>query len=179
MRTFVALEIPGWYADEVAAFARQLAAAVEGRFLPRETYHVTLAFLGDTTETGVRACMDVLDELARFSLEPALVPNRLGTFGRPHDCTLWLGFKRDDALEEVASELRERLDWRGVPFDRKAFLPHLTLARRAALPAGPLPTAGFPERCRVSTITLFKSDLQREGAVYQPLYSVEIPGLPR
>ena len=179
MRTFVALEIPSWYADEVAGFARSLATAVDGRFLPRDTYHVTLAFLGSTTEAEVRSCMDILDELERLSLEPALEPDRLGTFGRPHDCTLWLGFRRDEPLEELVSELRNRLEWRGIDFDRKAFQPHLTLARHAALPAGPLPASGFPDRCRVNVVTLFKSELQPDGARYSPLYSVELPGLPR
>lgn len=179
MRTFIALEIPGWYADDVAAFARQLAARVEGRFLPRDTYHVTLAFLGNTTETQVRTCMDILDDMARLSLEPALEPDRLGTFGRACDCTLWLGFGHNKYLEKLACELRDRLEWRGIDFDRKTFVPHLTLARHAALPAGPLPTAGFPGRCRTNTVTLFKSTLQREGATYQPLYTVEIPNLTR
>ena len=47
MRTFVALDLPPDFADDVAALARQMGAAVEGRFLPRSTYHLTLAFLGD------------------------------------------------------------------------------------------------------------------------------------
>lgn len=47
MRTFIALDIPEEFADDVAALARVLSASVEGRFLARDTYHLTLAFLGD------------------------------------------------------------------------------------------------------------------------------------
>lgn len=180
MRAFVALEIPGWYADEVAAFARELSFHVDGRFTPRENYHVTLAFLGNATEGAVRGVMDVLDDLAYRHQAAALAPDRLGKFGRRADSTLWLGFHRNEALDDLARDLRDQLEWRGIDFDRKAFLPHLTLARRVNLDsATALPEAGFPGRCRAYQLTLFKSQLAPEGATYQPLYSVELPDLPR
>ena len=47
MRTLIALNIPEEFADDVAALARMLSASMEGRFLARDTYHLTLAFLGD------------------------------------------------------------------------------------------------------------------------------------
>lgn len=179
MRTFVALEIPDWYADEVAEFTRSFGPTVEGRFTPRENYHVTLAFLGNTPEAVARQVMDAMDELARIATPATLTPEGLGTFGRPHDCTLWLGFQRTDELDDLAHDLRERLDVRGIPFDRKPFAPHLTLARRVQLPEGALPATGFPGRCRTARVTLYKSTLQPEGAAYQPLYTVELPDLPR
>ena len=46
MRAFIGLEVPEGTADEMAGVARQLSACMRGRFLPRSTYHVTLAFLG-------------------------------------------------------------------------------------------------------------------------------------
>jgi len=179
MRTFVALEIPDWYAGEVADFVRSFGPTVEGRFTPPENYHVTLAFLGNTPEPAVRQVMDVLDELVRIATPATLTPEGLGTFGRPHDCTLWLGFQRTDELDDLAHDLRERLGVRGIPFDRKPFVPHLTLARRVQLPEGALPATGFPGRCRTARVTLYKSTLQPEGAAYQPLYTVELPDLPR
>ena len=50
MRTFIALDLPPGFADDAAALARRLSASMEGRFLPRDTYHLTLAFLGDVDE---------------------------------------------------------------------------------------------------------------------------------
>ena len=59
-------------------------------------------------------------------------------------------------------------------------MPHLTLARRVNLAnVAALPETGFPGRCRAYRLTLFKSQLAPEGATYQPLYSVELPDLPR
>ena len=54
MRTFIALEMPPAFADDVAALARQLASNVEGRFLPRASYHLTLAFLGKAANARLR-----------------------------------------------------------------------------------------------------------------------------
>lgn len=44
MRTFIALELPEEFADELAGLARQLKPVVRGRFSPQENYRLTLAF---------------------------------------------------------------------------------------------------------------------------------------
>ena len=131
MRTFVALELPQGFATDVAALTRQLSAAVEGRFLPRDFYHLTLAFLGDGSANDIAAATDALE--AACASQPA-VPLRsdgLGKFGRASDATLWLGIAPVPELMELAERVRGELAIRGVPFDDKPFKPHITLARRA------------------------------------------------
>ncbi|WP_297036967.1 RNA 2',3'-cyclic phosphodiesterase, partial [uncultured Enorma sp.] len=93
MRTFIALELPELFEDEVAALARQLRDVVGGRFMRRETYHVTLAFLGEVDEAGVRDAMAALDEACAGRAAVGLALDGLGTFGRPRDATLWLGLR--------------------------------------------------------------------------------------
>lgn len=51
MRTFIALELPQDFCDDTANLARDLSKTIQGRFMKRETYHLTLAFLGDINET--------------------------------------------------------------------------------------------------------------------------------
>lgn len=176
MRAFIALELPDEFADEVAGMARVLSASVEGRFLGRDTYHVTLAFLGDTTEAEVAQAMDALDEACKVVGVIPLAPDGLGKFGRATDATLWLGLAKAEPLMALAENLREALRARSLPFDDKAFLPHITLARRARLPKGALPQLAFPLPANAPAVTLFKSTLDREGAIYKPLYSRELPG---
>ena len=175
MRTFIALELPTAFADEAAGMARVLSASVEGRFLGRDTYHVTLAFLGDITEAYATQAMDAVDEACEGANPVPLIPDGLGKFGRAADATLWLGLAKTEPLMSLAESLREGLRSRGLPFDDKAFLPHITLARRARLPKGALPQLAFPLPASAPAITLFKSTLDREGAVYKPLYSRELP----
>ena len=61
MRAFIALELPADFADDTAAAARRLSASLEGRFLDRSTYHLTLAFLGDIDDAEASRAMDALD----------------------------------------------------------------------------------------------------------------------
>ncbi|MEI3376333.1 MAG: RNA 2',3'-cyclic phosphodiesterase [Coriobacteriales bacterium] len=174
MRAFIALEIPPELEDEIAALARELKASVKGRLVPRENYHLTLAFLGDAGERQLADAMRVLDEAtARFGAIE-LKPNGLGKFGRAHDATLWLGFEEDPALMELATFVRDGLETCGVDFDAKPFVPHLTIARRAALDAGALPALPFPLPAHTSELALFKSTLTRDGAVYDVVYEVEL-----
>lgn len=175
MRTFIALELPKQFAADTAGLARQLGAVVEGRFLPRETHHLTLAFLGELAEPDVAAAVEALEAACVGSPRIPLRSDGLGKFGRASDATLWLGIAPAPELEELAACLREELTARQLPFDDKPFKPHITLARRARIPKASLPPLAFPLDDRADTVTLFKSTLSREGAVYKPLATVHLP----
>lgn len=174
MRTFIALELPAGFADEVALLSRSLARRVEGRFVRQESHHLTLAFLGDVDETQLRRAMDAMD-VAGADRDPiALSCNGLGTFGRKGDVTLWLGLAANDALEGLAASLRDELAQRSIPFDRKKFVPHITLARRARVPKDSLDGLPFPLPAHACRMTLFKSTLAPDGAIYKPLYTANL-----
>lgn len=174
MRSFIALDLPSQFADDAAALARALSAVMDGRFLARDTYHLTLAFLGDIDDAETARAMDALDEAVDALRDPEasllLFPDGLGKFGRPHDATLWLGIAKSPTLDALAANLREALRARGLPFDDKAFLPHITLGRRVRIPKGKLPALAFPLPAEAPSVTLYKSTLSREGATYKPLY---------
>lgn len=204
MRAFIALELPTEFADDAAALARRLSASLEGRFLDRDTYHLTLAFLGDIDDGEAGRAMDALDavcaaarpggtpgaDAAAFFGDPAaafltdaeseapgpivLAPDGLGKFGRPADATLWLGIAPAPPLMALAERLRDELAARAVPFDPKPFRPHITLARRVRIPKKPLPDLAFPLPAEARAVTLFKSTLSRDGAAYKPLYTREL-----
>ncbi len=173
MRAFIALELPEVFVDGVAGVARVLSGAVKGRFVPRENYHITLAFLGEVDDATTRQAMSVLDEACASAASVRLTADGLGKFGRASDATLWLGVAEDVGLMALAASVREGLASRGIPFDPKPFKPHITLARRAHIPHAPLPSVPFPEPALAARVTLFKSILDRQGAVYKPLHTVE------
>ena len=176
MRTFVAIEAPEAFVDDLAAMARQLEAVVDGRFMRRDTYHLTLAFLGEVGETQAADAISALDRACEGAAPVTLTPVKLGHFGRPRDATLWLGLEETPELMGLAEAVRAELGAAGLTFDAKAFRPHITLARRAALPQGALPELAFPAPAEASRVTLFKSTLARSGATYKPLYTVELGG---
>lgn len=176
MRAFIGLEPPPSFVEDVAAMARVLSTEVEGYFVPRQNYHVTLAFLGDIGEAQAREVMDVMDEACACAAAVPMRPDGLGKFGRASDATLWLGLASSPELTDLASCMREALGSRGIRFDDKPFLPHITLARRVRLPKGALPELAFPLPSAAARVTLFKSTLSRDGAQYKPLYSAGLPG---
>lgn len=176
MRAFIAIEVPEGMQHELSALSRQLARACEGRFVAPENRHVTLAFLGEVDESQVASAMAAMDAAFATADVISLCSVGLGKFGRASDATLWLGLDPMPALVVAASRLREELAARDVLFDDKPFRPHITLARRARIPAGNLPPLPFPEPFEAERVTLFKSTLEPTGAVYKPLYSLELTG---
>ncbi len=179
MRTFIALKLPPHFADEVFALSRRLALAVEGRFMPHENLHLTLAFLGDIYEAEARDAVVALDRACAGLGPVRLRADGLGRFGRPSDATLWLGVVLAPELRDLVECLRGELDACGLDYDRKPFRPHITLARRVRLPKGNLPALEFPNDDVVYEVALFKSMLDSKGATYKELYSVNLGGTPR
>lgn len=176
MRTFIALELPDEFRGEVAAVSRILAQCCQGRFLPYESLHITLAFLGDIDEAESSLAIAALEEACRGMATVPLEPDGLGKFGRPRDATLWLGLRRGPELMGLASDVREQLSARGLAFDDKPFLPHVTLARRVRLPRRDLPELPFPQPDEAMAVTLFKSLLGSSGATYKELHTVRLGG---
>ena len=58
MRLFIALEIPPVLRDDMAIMSRQLRERIQGRFIPPENYHITLAFIGETLEMNIPLAID-------------------------------------------------------------------------------------------------------------------------
>ncbi|WP_321971813.1 RNA 2',3'-cyclic phosphodiesterase [Paratractidigestivibacter sp.] len=175
MRAFIALEMPEEFVDDAAALARQLQREVDGRFVPAENYHLTLAFLGEINEAVARDAMDVMDAACATAGPMPIDVIGLGAFGKcAGGAGLWLEIAKDPELMALAGRVREGLASRGVAFDGSfSFSPHVTLARRAKLPGGDLPQLTFPLPCEAVQVTLFRSYLEKNGPRYKPLYAVE------
>lgn len=194
MRLFVAIDPPRPVREQLAAWARQVAAAsglrIAGgrtaplRLLDAQSLHLTLCFLGERPAQELDAIDAALDACAADVGELSL--------GAP----LWLPAKRARALavqvhdragelgglhDELARAIAAATAWEA---ERRRFRAHLTVARvrgsgrgaRASLSGTslpPSPRASFsPE-----AVTLYRSRLAPEGAVYEALASSRL--LPR
>ena len=166
MRTFIALEVPARLSEQLGGVAMELSGHLRGRFITRDTYHVTLAFLGDIEPLELDAVKAALDE--------ALEPDRLGTFGRPINSTLWVGMAEHQALMALAARVREGLACRGIAFDDKEFVPHVTLARRARVLCDALPHLKLPAAAVSTRVVVMESVLGEKGARYSELYAVDL-----
>jgi RNA 2',3'-cyclic 3'-phosphodiesterase len=174
-RLFVALDLPEPVRHGLAAWARAQAQGREDlRLVDAEMLHVTLCFLGWREEreaeaigAAVTACATPLPEL-RLG-EGAWLPPR-----RPRV----LAADLEDGAGAVA-ELQRRVSEAlvaaaGYEPERRTYRPHVTVARvrgRARLRAFELDAPpGTP--FRGSALTLYRSSLRRDGALYSPLARV-------
>lgn len=174
MRAFIALDIPDSFRESLIQLSHQLSLLIKGRFVKSNTYHLTLAFLGEIDEADIKYIMPVLDNLSNRFRPITLSPTGLGTFGRTHDATLVLKLQKNTDLSRLVDDLRSQLTINDIDFDKKAFKPHITLARRACIPKAHFHELAFPYPNKASTLTLYKSTLTPEGALYKPLYQVKL-----
>ena len=159
-RLFVAAWPPAALADELAGIARDVAGA---RWLPVETLHVTLRFLGDASPN------EVGDALSAATFTRGTAQLELATS--------WLG--RDSLVVRVrgVDDLAARVRAATASVcgtDRSTFRGHITLARvrgrdqeaaRHALVG--LPTPARTSAFDVSEVTLVRSNLTPRGAIYE------------
>jgi 2'-5' RNA ligase len=177
LRLFVALEIPEAQKSAIDAAIEPLRLALPlVRWTSRESWHVTLKFLGSTEEDLLPAVEEAVTAAAATA---AAVRTRLtgaGAFPNPRRArVLWVGLEDGDGvLARLAKELEEGLEPLGFPREARPWRPHLTLARlktpgpiEAALAAAPADIVAEP--FRVGEIVLFRSHLRPSGAVYEPL----------
>lgn len=124
-RLFFALDPPPDVRRRIADLQRGLA--VEGRAVPAQNFHVTLAFLGMQPPEVIPAACAVAAGLA---LPPCdVVFDRLGHFRRAG--VLWLGASRiPDELRDFQHDLVGALLEAGIGYDRKPWKFHLTLYRK-------------------------------------------------
>ncbi len=162
-RLFFALWPAPALQEALARLGRRLVRK-GGRRLPPEAIHLTLVFLGPV-DAARRAC---LERLAGEVLAPPfeLLLDRAGAFPRAR--VVWVGpGVTPQPLARLEAALREAAARCGLETDTRPFVPHVTLARKAApVPAGPLPE---PVRWPVADFALVRSRLRPGGAGYEVL----------
>ena len=176
MRLFIACELPAELRETLTETSALLRDYLPGRYVAPDSFHITLAFLGEVPGTRIVELQDLLEDACAGYGPIPIKLGELGYFGKRGKAALWQGFAPDagrDRLEELADSVRRHLSRAGFDFDGKSFLPHITLMRAADLTAGILPgpqdVAGS-----IARVSLFSSDLSGERPSYEALYTVEL-----
>ena len=175
MRLFVAARLSEEMLDALAETSAALRGCVRGRYVAPDSFHVTLAFLGEVEGYRAGQAAEALECACRgFEAFPVLLGD-FGSFGRRHAATLWQGFRDAGQLPRLAESVRRELKRDGFAFDEKNFLAHVTLMRAADLTGGLLP-APTPAEGLISNVALFRSDLfVGSYPVYTPVYELSLP----
>jgi RNA 2',3'-cyclic 3'-phosphodiesterase len=164
--------------DEVRAMPLADGAR-DVRWVRLDGLHLTLRFLGPTTEELVAPTMTAVEAVARGAR--GAIPIELagsGTFPsgrRPR--TLWIGMSQGvDGLSELAAAAESALVAAGWQPDGRPFRPHLTLARSDGIAAGRMVAdrlaAVMADRrisCTIDQLGLFESLTGGGPARYVPV----------
>lgn len=163
MRLFVAIQLSDEMKKTITATMHDLKKkGVKGNYTPVQNLHLTLAFIGETDDPGA-----VKDALKNVSVKPfKLSFSDLGAFGD----LIWVGMKGNQGLSAVARSVRSVLDNAGVTYDKKKFVPHVTIIRRAS---GNWKRAAPPKGdMMVKSISLMKSTFKDGKPVYTELMEI-------
>ncbi len=180
-RLFLALEpiesdraaLAAWR-DELVAGRRDL------RPLAAESLHLTLVFLGYQAEKDIARIWDAASAAVAACDAAVLRPARVAPV--PPRSPRLFALDLDDeggraaAIQAAASErLAAERVYRP---EKRAWWPHLTLARvKRGARAAPLePERGAPGPLRAPVVTLYRSLLRPQGALYVPLERIELRG---
>jgi RNA 2',3'-cyclic 3'-phosphodiesterase len=129
MRLFVALDIDDPIRERIRCFVNELQAmAPNVRWASPESLHITLKFIGEQPELKMSAIEAALAKVSAPSLRISF--RGCGFFPAPKSARVfWIGIEAPPALAKLAGDIEEALATLGIEREKRAFSPHLTLAR--------------------------------------------------
>ena len=132
IRLFAAIVPPAEPAAALASLQRGLLGA---RWRPPESLHLTLRFFGPVREDVADDIDSALAAIRSAAFRLALAG--VGTFDDgPETRAVWAGVEPSEPLAVLAGRCERAARRAGLPAEKRAFRPHVTLAylRRAASP---------------------------------------------
>lgn len=180
VRAFVALELPKDMRERMSELSTRLRPQLDrASWVGSENIHVTLRFLGESAP----------EQLERFTCElaaaigalPAFESRfaRLGVFpGTKNARVLWVGPAPEDPFLSLHAAVEDVARATGYAPEKQRFHPHATLARFRVPPSRDILRSALDEfsafdggTMPVDRVTLFRSDLQPNGALYTALHT--------
>jgi RNA 2',3'-cyclic 3'-phosphodiesterase len=187
-RLFIAIELPRDILRTVEKVQSQLKSAIPGRaakWVRPEGIHLTLKFLGDVPISQIDTIIDEMQAAVSGHIQFFLTIEGLGCFPNTNNPrVLWLGLTGDVRdLAALQAGIEERIAPMGYPPESRGFHPHLTLARSAqdarreelvAIGKAAEKGLGTLGSWRIDEVSLMRSDLRPDGAVYTQVTNVPL-----
>lgn len=197
MRLFVALDLEEEIRRGVARFIEDLRElAPQARWVNVESLHVTLKFIGETSDSKVKEVETALSQVR--GAETVLQFRSCGFFPTAKASRVfWIGIE-SATLAQLAKTVEETLATVGISEEKREYSPHLTLARAPGGSGAPGWRKGdgsnrvfakLQERVAQSRVPefgsmiareffLYRSELTRAGARYTKIarFALHAPG---
>ncbi|MHB8843168.1 MAG: RNA 2',3'-cyclic phosphodiesterase [Nitrospirota bacterium] len=184
MRLFIAIELPDSIKQGIAKVQEGLrAAGANAGWTRPEGIHLTLKFLGEVAEDRVSDIMAAMTGAAQGTEKLTLEVAGAGAFpSGKNPRVLWIGVAGDiERLATLQAAVEDAMERLGFGREARKFSPHLTLARIKF----PNPRDNWQRKIddirdvklgafEAGHVSLMKSELRREGAVYTEVGNVEL-----
>ncbi len=181
IRLFVALRPPPAIRD---ALSDVMDGVPDARWQDDEQLHLTLRFIGEVDRPQAEDIAAALGQV--HAPAPTVALAGVGSFDtRGRIDTLWADVAPAAPLARLAASVEQACIRAGLPPERRAFRPHITVARlnRASGPVDAFLAehAGLTSAAmRFDHLVLYESHIGKDGAWYEPVvrYPLSSP-LPR
>ena len=175
MRLFVAIEISADIRQRIIEFVTRVQPRLaNARWVRPEGLHVTLKFLGNVADEQRAAIEGALRQVEGSHFELTL--QKIGVFPNPRSPrVLWVGVESPPELAALAKRTDDALTTLGFEGEKRAFTPHVTLARfregsRTLNVNSVLPESSSSFGTMTATeFHLYESKLSPRGASYSKL----------
>jgi 2'-5' RNA ligase len=183
VRLFIAIDLPEEVKHGLFGLSTELIRqASSGRVIPLENYHITLVFIGETSESGfggeeerLRIIKEVMSGVClRKNL--GSLPIKLGGIGsfrsyRGHNW--WVGVEPNPDLAELADSLAEELRAKRFAIERRNFKPHITIGR-SVVTKRPIALDAPLVELAAEKISLMRSDRKNDRQVYSEIFACSL-----
>lgn len=186
MRAFIALPLPQTTLQQLIRTTAGLRPKIKKgvRWVSPDNMHLTLRFLGESDPERLEELQEKLQSL----MDQPAFELKFTTFGVfptwKTPSVIWLGFEENNELKHLQHTIETYTRECGFLAEKKAFHPHLTLARVKRPPALSIadqikhlfketPAPLIPP-FQADHVVLFQSILSPQGAQYKALQTIKL-----
>jgi RNA 2',3'-cyclic 3'-phosphodiesterase len=182
-RTFIAVKTgPTENLEKAVQAVKQELRSEPVKWVDLNQAHITLAFLGDTSEESIKEVSEMLSEKCGDFGEVEFTVRGIGIFRSMADPrVIWAGIEDKGKLARLYTLIKEGLDELGIKTEERQFNPHITIARVRSLRnqktlqdlIGQYQNVVF-QKAAITEVIFFESILQQTGPLYLPIKKIRL-----
>lgn len=170
MRCFIGLSVNEEIKNIAVDLQKQiLALNIPCRLVPPENLHLTLVFLGVISNNKTNKLINIINRVNKKINRIELLTKKLSAFpNKNNPRVIIIEFQKNKLLEKLVQKIKETLKKEGFEFDKKPFVPHLTIARTKKKQKVDFNLIKIDQKkLFINKIFLYRSFLSSKGASYQ------------
>lgn len=146
-----------------------LKMKINFRLVKPENLHLTLVFLGKVPQEKSDFLFNLINDINHELKSVTIFTKGLSAFPSvQRSRVIFLEFFKENRLNAIVNQIKDRLKKKGVSFDDKPFLPHLSLLRLKKMTRVNLSSLKIPKKeLKINKIFVYQSFLSPKGVSYK------------